>query len=275
MQIPLGILQGEVVQLHTESRVPVTGCMVENCKVLPANVLLGIVEGDLSIQSVITKRYTELHPVYRSTTSDVLSPNPQQAKRYSPDLEGYIGNGLHPLTTAALYYLDISVCSQDDRVPVKFTDSAIFEQLPLRNRITSLCTRNQLPWLRRAVLEQALFAKSFRRYRIDRMKLNAVLFWSGNRNLLKKITNGHSTLAVEMLCRNLILYINHSEQFYRNEFIGNNMFAETEPNITATLRPFYQVIVVSGLSLLLACYAFCGELAWKWKRITVNDRDEL
>lgn len=257
--------------MHTESRVPVTGCVIDKCRVLSADHILGISsKRNLAKESVVLSKYTEFHPLYKDTALSKLTPKPRQSEKCSDGLVGYFGNGLHHFTADILAYLDISICSPDDRSTIKTTDSAIFELLPLRNKITTLCSYNQLPWLRRAALEQALFSRSLNSHRSDQNAIESA-FWSRNRHSLEQFTTQYSVDEFAAIRDNLIDYINHSKRYYKNEFRRNNMFVELEPNISTPLSPFLQVIIVSAVGMFLACFIFCAELAWKFTTTTEHE----
>lgn len=231
---------------------------------MPAEDLLGISNKEgLTRNSVVQDKYALLHPMYRVITT-VLDPQPRQTETCSADLVGYLENGLHRLTSDVMVYLDIVMCSLDDRSPTKFTESAIFELLPLQRKITSLCSYNELPWLKRAALEQALFSRSLSSHRTHQNSVEGA-FWTRNDEALTAFTTKFSIANFRFLRNNLFDYVRVSKQFYKDKFKENNMFTEIEPDISTSIEPFYQVIVLSALGMLMACFGLCAELGWKSK----------
>lgn len=237
---------------------------------MPGDQLLGIQNKHLfDRNSVTARKFSELHPTSRLSMLDEIAPKPRQEKECSTG-PGYLENGLHRMTTAALSYLDISVCSQDDRSPTRVTESAIFEALPLRRKTTSLCSYNQLPWLRRPALEQALFARGLRNRNQEKNAIESA-FWSYNMHDLRKYVMRGTYLLVDGFRTNIIDYIKYSEQYYKQMYEKNNMFTEDEPHIRASLQPFQGVFIMSAIAVLVACFGLCAELAWYSKRTAVQE----
>lgn len=144
----------------------------------------------------------------------------------------------------------------------------ILEALPIRKATQSLCSFNQLPWLRRPVLEQALFARSLRSPKRQQNPIENV-FWLRNQPEFDKYHFGNN-FQRRRFQHHLLDYIGYAREFYRNEYKQNNMFTDDEPSVVALLQPFKGIIIAMALITIFACFVVCAELAY-YSKVSENN----
>lgn len=243
-----------------------SNCSIERCNWRSGVDLLGIEDyRRLDDKSVITKQLKKFHPSLKRTLLSTIIPRPQQSNNCPLNETGYFGSCIHHNTLVSMVYLDMAICAEDHQMLTELKSSAIFEELQIKQNTIQLCSYSQLEWLRRPLLEQALFSRSLKDYRYGPTSRERA-FWSPLGTDRMRFHSSRARVAYRTLRSNLEVYYNFSRRYFEDLYEQNGMFPTKEPSVAASISALHALFTLSIFGVLIACIALCAEFIWSPKR---------